>query len=65
MPSTCNAQSERRSRADQCGLVESTYTGCGRTAKVRIGELNLCTAHAKLARDGLMDTEGCVAPAPD
>jgi hypothetical protein len=35
--------------------------GCSRMAKERVGHLCLCTQHAKLARDGLIDENGHVA----
>lgn len=35
---------------------------CSRRGKYQVGHLHLCTVHARLAYDGLIDEEGGIAP---
>lgn len=37
------------------------HRSCKRNAKVKLGSLCLCTLHAKLAKDGLVEEDGTVA----
>lgn len=38
---------------------------CTRAATCKLGPLHLCTQHGKLAREGLVDKDGRVAPRGD
>jgi len=46
-------------------VVTPENRACSRTATCRLGDLQLCAQHGKLAKEGLVDERGCVAPRGD
>ena len=46
-------------------IVTPKARQCTRTATCKLGHLHLCTQHGKLAKEGLVDKDGSVAPRGD
>ena len=66
---SCAAIIEDYARGTRNNLARVIATpevrGCSRKATCKLGDLHLCAQHGKLAKEGLVDDRGHVAPRGD
>lgn len=58
----CDAQIHVRGTYRPRRIAMSTQRQCKRNAAQKVGHLQLCSQHAKMAREGLIDSDAHVAP---
>lgn len=57
-PCQAHVAGENTRSHSMLNIATHAYRPCSRTAREAVGSLKLCTTHARMARDGLLDERG-------